>query len=73
MPFHEQRDTENADPTGKTTLVFLERFGNPVGGGKGVLCSDGFCPTLTATIPYVCVEETDEEESGRERERVFGS
>lgn len=60
MPFHEQRDRENADPTGKTTLVFLERFGVPKGGGKGVLCSNGFCPTLTATIPYVCVEETDE-------------
>lgn len=35
MPFHEQRDRENADPTGKTTLVFLERFGVPKGGGEG--------------------------------------
>lgn len=67
MAFHDQRDKGNMDPTGKTTLVFLERFGKPEGGGKGVLVSEGFCPTLTATIPWVCVEETRGAERRPER------
>lgn len=41
------------------TYVFLERFGKP-GGGKGILISDGFCPTLTGSILYVMTEVEDE-------------
>ena len=43
------------------TYVFLERFGKP-GGGKGILISDGFCPTLTGSMLYVMTEVEDEED-----------
>ena len=59
---HEDRSFDNADPSGKSSYVFLERYGNPIGGGKGILVSNGFCPTLTGTVPYVCVEEYKEME-----------
>lgn len=38
------------------SYVFLERFGKP-GGGKGILVSSGFCPTLTSQQLTVCTEE----------------
>ena len=43
------------------TYVFLERFGKP-GGGKGILISDGFCPTLTGQILYVMTDITKEKD-----------
>ena len=48
------------------TYVFLERFGKP-GGGKGILISDGFCPTLTGSILYVMTEVEDEEDMHTDR------
>lgn len=43
------------------TYVFLERFGKP-GGGKGILISDGFCPTLTGSMLYVMTDITKEKD-----------
>ena len=48
------------------TYVFLERFAKP-GGGKGILISDGFCPTLTGSILYVMTEVEDEEDMHTDR------
>ena len=48
------------------TYVFLERFGKP-GGGKGILISDGFCPTLTGSMLYVMTEVEDEEDMHTDR------
>ena len=47
-------------------FVFLERFGKP-GGGKGILISDGFCPTLTGSMLYVMTEVEDEEDMHTDR------
>ena len=38
------------------SYIFLERFGKP-GGGKGILVSTNFCPTLTSQQLTVCTEE----------------
>ena len=54
MPLHIKKKMNEA-------FVFLERFGKP-GGGKGILISDGFCPTLTGQILYVMTEVEDEED-----------
>ena len=48
------------------TYVFLERFGK-LGGGKGILISDGFCPTLTGSILYVMTEVEDEKDMHTDR------
>ena len=45
--------------------VFLERFGKR--GGKGILISDGFCPTLTGSMLYVMTEVEDEEDMHTDR------
>ena len=37
------------------------------GGGKGILISDGFCPTLTGSILYVMTEVEDEEDMHTDR------
>ena len=36
-------------------------------GGKGILISDGFCPTLTGSMLYVMTEVEDEEDMHTDR------
>lgn len=42
-------------------MYFLSVSANR-GGGKGILISDGFCPTLTGSMLYVMTEVEDEED-----------
>ena len=42
-------------------LFFLNVSANR-GGGKGILISDGFCPTLTGQILYVMTDITKEKD-----------
>ena len=37
------------------------------GGGKGILISDGFCPTLTGSILYVMTEVENEDDVHTDR------
>lgn len=32
------------------------------GGGKGILISDGFCPTITGSVLYVCTDIKNEKD-----------
>ena len=58
MPLHIKKKMNEA-------YVFLERFGKR--GGKGILISDGFCPTLTGSMLYVMTEVEDEEDMHTDR------
>ena len=43
-------------------LMYFSSVSANQGGGKGILISDGFCPTLTGQILYVMTDITKEKD-----------
>lgn len=47
--------------------MFFSSVSASRGGGKGILISDGFCPTLTGSLLYVMTEVENEDDVHTDR------